>query len=283
MLYFTGDTHGDFSKFSAKRYGKFLTEHDVVIIAGDFGGIWWTEPNKDEEYWIKWLSNKSFTIAFVDGNHENFDRLNQFPVETLWNGQVHRISQNVVHLMRNQIYEIQGYKVFTCGGAESTDIRDGVLDKTFRDAKHIKWATLKKKPKGVYGEYQSWPIYNVTLPRLRSLLYRVHNVSWWEDELPSESILAEIKSRVDNQITHVDFVVTHCAPTRVQVKLTGDTQYINKLTDLFQYLDLSSDRFRYRKWIFGHYHMDRQVDDKHIVIYNNLIRADTILNDECAS
>lgn len=40
MIYITGDTHGDFASFSAKRLrsaGMELTQDDYIIICGDFG------------------------------------------------------------------------------------------------------------------------------------------------------------------------------------------------------------------------------------------------------
>ena len=43
MIYITGDTHGDFTRFSAKRLrrtGMELTIEDYIIICGDFGLCW---------------------------------------------------------------------------------------------------------------------------------------------------------------------------------------------------------------------------------------------------
>jgi predicted phosphodiesterase len=41
VIFVTGDTHGDFSRFAADRFPeqKELTKDDFVIICGDFG-IW---------------------------------------------------------------------------------------------------------------------------------------------------------------------------------------------------------------------------------------------------
>jgi len=98
---------------------KKLTKNDYLIICGDFGGIWDNSP--EEKYWIKWLTNKSFTTLFIDGNHENFDLLDQYKV-SLWNGgKVHRITESVYHLMRGQVFNIDGIKIFTMGGASSHD------------------------------------------------------------------------------------------------------------------------------------------------------------------
>ena len=74
LVYVTGDTHAEFNKFSTKRFPeqKELTKEDFVIVCGDFG-VWHDCP--EERYWFDWLSKKPFTLLFVDGNHENFERL----------------------------------------------------------------------------------------------------------------------------------------------------------------------------------------------------------------
>lgn len=123
LIYITGDTHipTDIQKLNTKRFPeqKGLCEKDFVIICGDFGGVW--DNSKEEYYWRKWLSDKSFTTLFVDGNHENFDLLNDFPVVDFFGAKAHKISNKIFHLMRGQIYEIDGNKIFTFGGASSHD------------------------------------------------------------------------------------------------------------------------------------------------------------------
>lgn len=123
MIYFTGDIHGgiDIHKLGSRIAPqlKELTKSDYVIICGDFGLIW--DDSAEEKFWRKWLEEKPFTILFIDGNHENFDKLNAFPV-TEWNGgKIHRISDSIIHLMRGQVFTIDGKKIFTMGGASSHD------------------------------------------------------------------------------------------------------------------------------------------------------------------
>ena len=50
MIYCTGDTHGDWTKFSTDIFPeqKEMTCEDFVIICGDFG--LWDETN-EEKYW----------------------------------------------------------------------------------------------------------------------------------------------------------------------------------------------------------------------------------------
>lgn len=64
-------------------------------------------------------------------------RLNEMPIE-YWNGgKIHRVRPSVIHLMRGQVFNLQGKMFFTFGGASSHDIQDGILDKS-------KFATKKR-------------------------------------------------------------------------------------------------------------------------------------------
>lgn len=121
MIYVTGDTHGlqDYYKlhiFAGEHPG--LTKDDYVIIAGDFGAIW---DSKTLAADLKPYTELPFTVLFVDGNHENFDLLEAFPVEKWHGGKVHKIKPDILHLMRGQVFEIEGKTIFTFGGATSID------------------------------------------------------------------------------------------------------------------------------------------------------------------
>lgn len=72
----------------------------------------WEESGESasERYWLKWLEDKPFTTVFVCGNHENFDRLYQYPVKEWHGGKVHEIRPHVLHLMRGEIFDIEGLK-----------------------------------------------------------------------------------------------------------------------------------------------------------------------------
>jgi len=123
-VYITGDTHGDFSRFSSKRFpdGKDLTKSDFVAIAGDFGGIWDLHfSKKQEQHWLNWLDEKPWTTLFLDGNHENFDRLYDYPQVEMFGGVVGKISDSIFHLRRGEVYEIDGRKFFVFGGGYSID------------------------------------------------------------------------------------------------------------------------------------------------------------------
>lgn len=129
MIYITGDTHGNFSRFSNTNwsYPRPLTANDYIIIAGDCGLLFWPEQTKDEKWWTKWLTSKPWTLLYVCGNHENFTKLNALPLEQRFGGTVGKIADNIFHLRRGEIYEIEEKRILTFGGAMS-------IDKAYRKA-----------------------------------------------------------------------------------------------------------------------------------------------------
>jgi len=123
VIYITGDTHipVDIGKLSTKRFPeqKEMTKNDYVIICGDFGGVW--DGSNEEKYWIKWLKNKNFTTLFVDGNHENFEMLYNLPTVRFGGSIAHKVDDGIYHLLRGELYDIDGKKFFVFGGASSHD------------------------------------------------------------------------------------------------------------------------------------------------------------------
>lgn len=97
-----------------------MNKDDYLIVAGDFGFVWNSE-SWEEFKWKKWFEAQRYTTLFVDGNHENFDELDDYDV-VMWNGgKVHVINDSIIHLMRGQVFNIDGTTIFTMGGATSVD------------------------------------------------------------------------------------------------------------------------------------------------------------------
>ena len=121
MIFITGDTHGLINFDKLRIFAKenpSLTYDDYMIIAGDCGVLWSSETY---EAFISEYKSLPFTVLFVDGNHENFDMLTSCPVEEWKGGKIHRVADNVIHLMRGQVFVIERKSIFTFGGATSID------------------------------------------------------------------------------------------------------------------------------------------------------------------
>ena len=250
MIYVTGDCHATFTKFSTDSFPeqKEMSRDDYVIVCGDFGGVWLDD--KSERWWLKWLSEKPFTALFVDGNHENFDRLygGEFPIVDFHEGKAHQIRENIYHLMRGHIFELGGKSFFAFGGAKSHDIRDGILDE--KD----------------FASYRDL-INEATKLRKANKLFRINHLSWWEQELPTEEEMAFGLQNLDEHRNKVDFIITHCCPQSV-ASMAGFFEP-DKLTT---YFDEIASRAHFSRWFFGHYHDDRQIMSRYIMLYDQIVR-----------
>ena len=122
MIYITGDTHIpiDISKLNTNNFPeqRNISKDDYLIILGDFGLYW--KDDKTFHHWHKWLQEKPFTILWLDGNHENFDMIQQLPISG-WNGGRVHIDGNIIHLMRGYCYNIGSKNFLVAGGAQSID------------------------------------------------------------------------------------------------------------------------------------------------------------------
>lgn len=120
MIYITGDTHGDIKRFK-KRELKKLNKKDYLVICGDFGFLW--DESEAEKANLEFLKTQKFTILFVDGTHENFDLLESYPTVDFCSGKATKIADNIYHLQRGEIFNIEGKFIFTFGGGVSSDLQ----------------------------------------------------------------------------------------------------------------------------------------------------------------
>lgn len=252
MIYITGDCHAEFRKFSTDNFPeqKEMTRDDYVIVCGDFG-IWHDTP--EERYWLDWLSKKSFTLLFVDGNHENFDRLygDEFPTVEFHGGKAHRIRDNVFHLMRGYVFDLCGKKFFAFGGASSHDIDDGILDEdNFED----------------YEEFRD------TINRWykQRKMFRINHISWWEQELPTEEEMQFGLKTLGENSNKVDFIISHCCPQQIALVFSRGCYQADDLT---RYFNVIADTVDFTRWFFGHYHDNQVVMSKFIMLYEQIVRC----------
>ena len=246
MIFVTGDCHGDYGRFKTRAFLKQteLNKEDYVIVCGDFG-YWKDTP--DQNYWLDWLNDKSFTTLWVDGNHENFDMLKEIEVVKWKGGKVQFIRPSIIHLMRGQVFTIDDCKIFAFGGAQSHDIDGGVLD--------LDDPNFKKKQQGLDLTRQN---------------YRINHVSWWQEEQPSPEEMEEGVRNLEAHQNKVDYIITHdcAADTKIFVN-----KYPKDENDyLSNYLLQIKEKMDFKKWYFGHHHQDKAINNKEIAIYKRIIQ-----------
>lgn len=118
MILITGDTHGDMQRFQLPAVKK-LGKRDTLIVCGDFGFVW--DGSAKEQRVLKKLGRRPFDTLFVEGCRDNYDLLRQYPAVPYRGGQARKISGNLYQLLRGEVYEIEGQKVFAFGGGYSDE------------------------------------------------------------------------------------------------------------------------------------------------------------------
>ena len=158
---------------------------------------------RQEKYWLDWLNKKPFTTVFVDGNHENHKRLSTYPIKEWHGGKVHEIRTHVLHLIRGEVFTIDETKFFAFGGASSHDIQDGILD--YNDSN---WQEKAKK-----------------LDKQGKYMYRVKDLSWWEEELPTDEEMQHGINVLKENNNMVDFIITHSPSTSELYLMSGNNLF----------------------------------------------------------
>ena len=272
MIFVTGDCHGDYRRFNMRNFPeqKKMTKDDYVIVCGDFG--YWT-PSREQDYDLEELADRSFTTLFIDGNHEYF-RTNQYLSDQHYNkyrrglfdlpekkwkgGKVHMLNDSVIHLMRGYVFDIDGHSFFTFGGANSHDIQDGVYDPyDYGGPTSREW---KKK----YNEM-----------RASGYLFRVDGFSWRKEEMPTREEMERGRAELRKTQYRVDYILSHEGPEEaVKLYRTLHRDFESWEPDILRdYLQGIDDSVEYRKWIFGHHHDNVNIDQKHLLIYEQIIRV----------
>lgn len=241
MIYVTGDTHGsmDWGKLRPESWpvGQTLTRDDYLVICGDFGAVWSMGPEDHAE--LAWYEAQPWTTLWVDGNHENHDLIDSFPVTERFGGRVQVVPgyPHVIHLMRGEVYDLpvslrETVRCFVMGGAPSID-----------------------------------------------RVWRVEGVSWWARELPSQEEYDRALVNLDACGRQVDYVFSHEVPFHAAVELLGpgflrkhQSGGFNQVAEHLQYVDDILDKDRLKMWYAGHHHQDRMLlDDKHCVLYRQVV------------
>lgn len=241
-VFIAGDYHGelDIHKISSKKFpeGKNLTKEDFVICLGDFGLIWKNTPDRNEKYWLNWLEEKPYTTLFLDGNHENFDRLELLPEVKKFGDVVGKVNDSIFHLRRGRVYTIGKSTFFTFGGAQS-------VDKSIR-VERISWWK------------QELPTYREQMTGIENL--KQHN--WLVD-----FILTHDAPRVIiNEILQKQFGTNF---TKIDWEENTLTKYLDFL--FFEY------PLKFKHHYFGHHHLDETIETlehtKHTVCFDKIHEA----------
>ena len=215
MISFLSDNHAEEFLGDLRDFAPKDKEKDLLILLGDTC-LKLAETPRYQQF-SQWLLSRDYSIAIVDGNHENYTYLNQAPEEEWMGGIVNRLTENIVRLKRGELYRIQGSSFFVFGGC---------------------------------GSSAAW--------RAKGL--------WQEGELPSAQELAkayETLKRADYRVDYILMQKYFCNQCHVW---EGEPEY--ELFKLNRFIDAN---VQFKRWFSGHRHEDREIDDKHRVVFQKTV------------
>ena len=87
--------------------------------------------------------------------------------------------------------------------------------------------------------------------------------------MPSEEEREEGRKNLEKYNHEVDFVITHCASSSTIAFLSEGMYKPDILTD---YLEEILKKVEFKKWFFGHYHGNQNINAKEILLWEQIIR-----------
>jgi predicted phosphodiesterase len=258
-IYVTGDTHGTMNVNSLAKMHNIWTEDDTLIVLGDFG-ICWDGGEHDNKVRNFWNRQKVGSVLFVDGNHENHALLNSLHVSEWCGGKVHQLGKKLIHLMRGQVYTINGKTILTFGGAGSIDC--GTKLNKFIESKLSQYHTLDWDE--IYRTYKGERVdYDYGGGRLPGK-------SWWYNEVPSPAEMSEAEANLAKIGNKVDYILSHTGSTRIHQHLGFNCNNPPWQAELMEFFDRLEENIEFDHWWFGHLHKDFVYDERHIGFYDSI-------------
>lgn len=158
--------------------------------------------------------------------------LKLYPI-TIWNGgKVQKISEHIFHLMRGQVFNIFGQKIFTLGGANSTDKATRI--------EHLSW----------------WNDEEITDEDIEESVKNLKNVDFNVDYVVTHAVPS---STLEDLIE----IFTQCGE-EVPYYLTRKV----RPTKSSECLDEIKNKLNYSNWFAGHLHIDEKINGLQILYYD---------------
>lgn len=226
MIYITGDTHGDFSRFIPFIDRFHPTHDDVMIILGD-AGINYYGGKKDNA--AKLLVNSfPFTTFSIHGNHEKRPKtISSYTTKQYRGGTVYveEAFPNILFAKDGEIYTFDNYACIVIGGAYS-------VDKDYRLKRGWKWFSDEQpddKTKAYVEQQLATHPIDIVLSHTCPLSYQPREVFLSSvDESTVDSSTEQWLDRIEKTISYKRWYCGHFHTDKT----------INKLRFMFNDIDI---------------------------------------------
>lgn len=231
-VYITGDTHGDFRDVTRFAVRMSLDRDDIIVILGDVGLNFYLDRR---DYWGKLkLGMTAPTYFCIHGNHECRTKHIKGYQTKEWNGGLVDYEPgypNILFAHDGEVYNLPS--------------KDGTTHKVIVCG-------------GAYSVDKE---------------YRIERgIPWFKDEQPDDETKKKVEDKLESLNWEVDDVFTHTAPKNfepTELFLPSiDQSKVDKTTE--NWLQSIYDQIKYNgTWYFGHYHGDKHINDKMIMLFNS--------------
>lgn len=102
---------------------------------------------------------------------------------------------------------------------------------------------------------------------------RIENFTWWKEETISQETIDDIPAG------HYDYVLTHCCPRSIFEKnkiYLSTLQFLdeNKINHNSEdMLEQLKNKITFDHWFFGHYHINRNLDEKFTCLFEDFMEV----------
>ena len=238
----TGDTHGDFSRFY--KLNEAVPEDEVwgVIILGDAGlNFWLNKRDKKNKYRI---CDKYSKLRFycVRGNHEarpeDIEGMAEMFDKDMWNWVYYEPQYPNIRYLKDGVE-------YLIGGKYSALVCGGSYSID-------KWYRLERQSMGYYS-------------------------GWFANEQLSKEEMENIIKTFKNK--SFDLILAHTCPLSYQptdlfLSFIDQSKVDNSMELWFEDL---IQQIEFNKFLFGHYHQDRIINEKARMFYSDIINLEQIL------
>ncbi len=98
---------------------------------------------------------------------------------------------------------------------------------------------------------------------------RREGYSWWPEELPSDEEYKEAAKTIEAHEWKVDYVISHTAPREIIGRMCRcPDEHDIELTGFLEWIMYEAD---YKKWFFGHWHLDAEIDSKFRALWFDVV------------
>ena len=100
-------------------------------------------------------------------------------------------------------------------------------------------------------------------------MYRIKGESWWPQEIPTSAERVHALNNLEKVNNKVDFILTHEAPASDIILLSNGWYKPDEYSQFLEELRCCID---YDRLFFGHYHLNKRINEKDECLYEQIRR-----------